>query len=632
MLFLRAGWVGFLGWLLVGGVCAIERIPVASGDFEGKNPLADLEIEGGQAQRIDWGAKGNHALVLPRNVRAQWRVLVAPPKQVQGKKPEDGYLRLCVDVVGHEGMAAVTLRLVGEVDSKQLAQCEWRATHASGESEAVRIACHIPEKALAEREGAYRIQLQAEGKPGTSVTLDNVALERFPLHPVRAMLGKPNGVLGPDLIASGALGLQAVTEQGCHACVVLDVALDGPAAQAGLEPGDLITAVDAVPLSACDLAPGWDWFEFSHEAALGRAVERAVQNGKRTIQLTIERQGKPRVVTLEHAHARAPKDLALRGPLDERLRKDVLAWVVTHQKKNGAWPDSDVVNAALGGLALLGTHDPMHREALARCRDFLLAKNPHPSEMTGLAYWPIAFHGWFFAEYFFATGDEASRAWVEEAVLWLPTTTHESKWGTQAFGHGPDGLPYDNKALTAPTTHLLVLDALARKMGIESRIWEHVQPYMQHAWSNPDDGGHGGMGYNGSYRDKNEFWCRSGLTALAETLRGGPLPMTKPLCLFMEERHPWMLNSHAYGEPGAALGLLGLAVADRAAFERILPQWRWRFLNAWEPGYGLRWSTPHMGSPYMGEDAIVNLAYAVLGAVDSGGLVMAGGKPERWLK
>ena len=168
--------------------------------------------------------------------------------------------------------------------------------------------------------------------------------------------------------------------------------------------------------------------------------------------------------------------------------------------------------------------------------------------------------------------------------------------------------------------------------GIESKVWEHVQPYMEHAWSNPAEEGHGGMGYNGSHRDKEQFWSRSGLTALAEVLRGGESRMSKHLCLFMEERHTYMLNSHAYGEPGAALGLLGLAVASPAAFERILPMWRWRFLNAWQPGYGLRWSTPHMGSPYMGEDSIVNLAYAMLSGVANKGLVMAGGEAQRWLR
>ena len=74
-----------------------------------------------------------------------------------------------------------------------------------------------------------------------------------------------------------------------------------------------------------------------------------------------------------------------------------------------------------------------------------------------------------------------------------------------------------------------------------------------------------------------------------------------------------------------------MGVADREALERVLPQWRWRFLNAWEPGYGLRWSTPHMGSPYMGKDSIVNLSYGVLAALEGGGLVLAGGEAKRWL-
>ena len=286
----------------------------------------------------------------------------------------------------------------------------------------------------------------------------------------------------------------------------------------------------------------------------------------------------------------------------------------------------------MGGLALLATRDKGHKEAIERAKDYLLAKHPKASEIGGLAFWNIAFQGLFFAEYHLATGDPVTLEWVREAVEWLPTATHETKWGTQAFGHSSKGLPYGGKSLTAPAVHLLVLDALALRCGIQSEVWEHVEPYMRHAWSDPEDGGHGGLGYNGSHRDKNEFWLRSGLLALACSLRGENPDLVGPLCAFMEERHPWMLNSHAYGEPGAALGLIGLAVSKPEAFERVLPQWRWRFLNAWQPGYGLRWSTPHMGSPYMGQDSIMNLAYGVLAAVEGKTLVLAGGEALRWLE
>ena len=72
------------------------------------------------------------------------------------------------------------------------------------------------------------------------------------------------------------------------------------------------------------------------------------------------------------------------------------------------------------------------------------------------------------------------------------------------------------------------------------------------------------------------------------------------------------------------------------AADLVLAQWRWKFLNAWEPGYGLRYTTAHMGAPYMGEDVIVNLGCTVLTSVARGdqgaGLVMTGSEPKRWLK
>ena len=116
---------------------------------------------------------------------------------------------------------------------------------------------------------------------------------------------------------------------------------------------------------------------------------------------------------------------------------------------------------------------------------------------------------------------------------------------------------------------------------------------------------------------------------LSSTTRLG---MEDALTAIMVERHPWMLNSHAYGEPGGALGLIALSVVVPDGFEQVARQWRWRFLNAWEPGYGLRYSSAHMGAPYMGEEEIMNPAYALLFGVQAKGLVLAGGKPTRWLR
>ncbi|MCC6466417.1 MAG: hypothetical protein IT463_13845, partial [Planctomycetes bacterium] len=282
-------------------------------------------------------------------------------------------------------------------------------------------------------------------------------------------------------------------------------------------------------------------------------------------------------------------------------------------------------------LALLASRDRAHRKLIDAGIDSMLRANPDPTKMKGLAYWWVAFQGMAFCEYHLATGDKRTLDWVKAAIEWLPTTTHKSSWGMPAFGHGPDGLPYEDKALMAPCAHLLVFDALARRCGVQSKVWEHIEPYVMHSWSDPAQGGHGGMGYNASCKDEEEFWSRTGLTALALHLRNDKPAVRDALTAFMATRHQWMLNSHAYGEPGAALGLLALGVAAPGHFKKVMAEWRWKFVSAWEPGFGLRYSTPHMGSPYMGEEEIINPAYALLFSLENGGLVMAGGEAKRWL-
>lgn len=135
---------------------------------------------------------------------------------------------------------------------------------------------------------------------------------------------------------------------------------------------------------------------------------------------------------------------------------------------------------------------------------------------------------------------------------------------------------------------------------------------MEMAWSDPKKGGHGSLGYNKSYKDQGEFWSRTGLFAMACELRGERADMEDAMTAYMPTRHPWLRNSHAYGEPGGALGLLGLNLAAPESYAEVIREYGWWFSLAWEPGYGLRYTTPHMGSPYMGEDALLNAAYALV--------------------
>ena len=619
--------------LLAGPGSALDVVPLPGGDFEkvpGKAP-AGWELQG-EAKRIEAAAPHGKAWVLQRGARLAVKVPLPAVPQAKGVAAEGWYAVASVDLLGVVEGGRAQFQLVRKSDSglKALDKVSLSVNFAPGESAPRRAWLRIPAEDLVE---TSELSLELRVKGGGSLVVDDLRVERFHSAPKRTLRGKENGKNGPDLLGAGMLGFTGLVVHDGTSFSILDVRAEGPAARAGLVPGDLVVSVEGTPLPTSSLAPGWAWFERSNEAVVGRAIEAALREDRKELRLGVLRGDE-----VEELALRLPLkgvDLAgfpMRGPLAERLHDDLLAWTLSHQKQNGGWPGTDAVNPALGGLALLGTRDPAHAQEIRRCFEFLLAKNPSPSAMKGLAYWTIAFQGMFFAEYYLASGDERAKAWITEAVEWLPSTTHESKWGMQAFGHGPDGLPYDNKALMAPTAHLLVFDALARHCGVESRIFEHVKEYIVHSWSDPEDGGHGGMGYNASYKDKGEFWSRSGLTALAAALRGERGAMRQGLCLFMQERHPWMLNSHAYGEPGAALGLLSLAVAHPPAYEEVLPQWGWRFLCSWEPGFGLRYSTPHMGAPYMGEESIINLAYALLMAAENRGLLMAGGEPERWLE
>jgi hypothetical protein len=241
-----------------------------------------------------------------------------------------------------------------------------------------------------------------------------------------------------------------------------------------------------------------------------------------------------------------------------------------------------------------------------------LAKYPKPESYGNLGFWSGGYAGTLYAEWFLRTGDKRVITPMEELRDWAIAGQHNSKWDVPALGHGPDGLPYDQKALIAPAAHLIVAEALAKRCGVKSGIWELLTPYIVMTWSDPKEGGHGAMGYNQSYKDTEEFWSRSGLCSIACHLRGERSDMRDAMTRFMVGHHPWFRNSHAYGEPGGAWGFLGLNLANPAGFDEVFPQYAWWFSLAWEPGYGLRFTTPHMGAPYMGEDDLINATYALV--------------------
>lgn len=454
--------------------------------------------------------------------------------------------------------------------------------------------------------------LRARNVSSVPLVIGTPRLARIHLEPSPKLFGRSNGGLGPDKLGAGLLGFDALTEHDQTVLTVMSVKSGSAAAKAKLKPGDAILAVAGKPLPVNDLNPGWQWFHQSHEAILGRATEAALKAGQSSLALSVMRDGALETLALPLERRRAfTSMLPADDPEAARLLGDCVNFLVRTQKDDGSW-SGDMIRTCYSALALIATGEPKHKARVRKAVDWALEKYLKPENYGNLGFWSGAYAGILYSEWHLATGDKRVLPNLDALRDWAVNGQHQSAWDVPALGHGPDGLPYEKKALVAPACHLLVFESLAMRCGMKSGIWELLMPYMEMAWSDPKDGGHGSLGYNRSYKDTEEFWSRSGLFAMAAHLRGQRPDMRDAMTTYMASRHPWIRNSHAYGEPGGSLGLLGLNLAAPADYRKTIRDYAWWFSLAWEPGHGLRFTTPHMGAPYMGEEDLINATYALV--------------------
>ncbi|MBK1825615.1 DUF6288 domain-containing protein [Haloferula rosea] len=457
-----------------------------------------------------------------------------------------------------------------------------------------------------------RFGLRVVSAGGATVVVGTPRWCRIHEAPTGKLFGRSNGGLGPDKLGAGLLGFDGMTEHKQTVLSVMKVREGGPAAKAGLVVGDAIVSASGSPLPVNDLNPGWEWFQRSHEAVLGRATEAVLAAGGTTLDLGVLRDGKVQTLKVKLPRMKAFTTMNPEtDPVAAELLEDSLNWVRENQRPDGSW-SGDMKRTTFAGLALLATGEKRDVEQVKRAIDWGLEKFPSPEKHGNLGFWAGSYMGILYSEWYLRTEDDRVLAHLELMRDWAYEGQHNCKWDVPALGHGPSGLPYGEKALVAPACHLLVFEALAQRCGMESKLWELLMPYMEMSWSDPKEGGHGAMGYNRSYKDLGEFWSRSGLFATAAHLRGERQDMEKSMTKIMVERHSWFRNSHAYGEPGGGLGLLALNLCDPENYSKVIKDYAWWFSLAWEPDYGLRFTTPHMGAPYMGEDDLMNVVYALV--------------------
>ena len=476
---------------------------------------------------------------------------------------------------------------------------------------ASRAWAEIPPAVMKRLEGES-FDLRVRNGPDNAVVIGTPRLARVHAAPGPALFGRSNGGLGPDKLGAGLLGFDGLTEHNQTVLSVMEVRPRTAAARQKLRQGDVILAVGGRPLPVNDLNPGWAWFRHSHEAMIGRGTEAALRAGRTTLPLTLLRDGVVQTIQLPLNRTAAFSTMnPANDPEAARLLDDCLGFLARTQKDDGSWSGC-MIRTCFSSLALLSTGEARHRTRVRKAVKWAMERYKKPEDYGGLGFWSGAYAGILYSEWHLATGDRSVLPNLEALRDWAIAGQHNSIWDVPALGHGTDGLPYGNKALVAPACHLLVYEALAMRGGMKSGIWELLMPYMELSWSDPTKGGNGTLGYNGSYKDLDEFWSRTGLFAMAAHLRGERHDMRDAMIRVMRERHPWLRNSHAYGEPGGALGLLALNLVSPTVFAEVMREYAWWFSLAWEPGHGLRFTTPHMGAPYMGEEDLINAAYALV--------------------
>ena len=548
----------------------------------------------------------------------EWRV-VAKGQSAATRRGEPHEVAL-TDAAGVEAVRLVVESDWGNSGTAAAAEVEWQGVVLDPlptlQSESPRRAVggvwlEIPAELTALLAGkTFALRLRNSQDSGVAVGPASAA--RVSLKPTGDLFGRSNGGLGPDKLGAGLLGFDALTEHRQSVLTVMTVHPRSAAGRVKLKEGDAIVSAGGVPMPVNDLAPGWNWLENSHEAFLGRQSEAALAAGRNVLPLGVLREG---VVEVLNVPLNRTRPFHTMNPADDpeaaALLRDLVKFLADTQRDNGSWSDC-IIRTTFSALALLATEDSRHRARVRKAVQWAQGRYAKPADYGNLGFWSAGYAGILYGEYHLATGDRSVLRNINELRQWAVGGSHKSAWDVPALGHGPDGLPYENKALVAPACHLLVAEALGKRAGLESGIWEMLMPYMEMAWSDPKEGGHGALGYNRSYKDTEEFWSRTGLFAMACHLRNERFDMRDAMVAMMEKNHPWIRNSHAYGEPGGALGLLGLQLVNPEAYAGIIRQYAWWFSLAWEPGHGLHFTTPHMGAPYMGEQDLINAAYALV--------------------
>jgi len=310
---------------------------------------------------------------------------------------------LLVDLIGaYGGRGTCDIELV--VEDEVIFEKSVRAKNKAeqGKEKLQREWIDLPKEALDALIGATaKIRITAKGKQST-VVISGIDVIRVHEAPTKRLEAKPNGKSGPDRVAAGCLGFNALVEHKQKVFTIHGLTKGGNGEKGGLKIGDVVVSVNGEILKRHNGNPGLDWYSNSHERSLGEAVLAAPKKGN-YVTLGVLREGKVRDIRVRCPKVQLPVNF-FESKEGEKYQEDMIGFLDKNQKKDGSV--GGPIRTTFAVLSWLSEKDPKHTEKIFRAVNWMLKKYPNAENFGNLGFWHSSYAGIMYCEYYLATGDK----------------------------------------------------------------------------------------------------------------------------------------------------------------------------------------------------------------------------------
>ncbi|MEZ6038098.1 MAG: DUF6288 domain-containing protein [Planctomycetota bacterium] len=436
---------------------------------------------------------------------------------------------------------------------------------AAAVAAALTIALHAPaQKGAAER--------WPFGVEGPSQGVGEPRLDLFNLGPLGAKCWDADRPAPSTEMTSGRRSIERHGDSGADVgpkrLVVYALFGKGPAQQAGLKLGDVVTGVGGEPFTAGCFAPLADAI---------RAAEAA--DGK--LLLDIERDGAPQTLTLKLKKVGAAASTPEQGKQLATLHDDALQWLAEHQV-GGGYPETlggtngAVVQTCLAGLAWISGGSSLkkgkHKANLQSAVDFVRRGLTVGDPMKGRSEanwdqttWGQAHAAIFFGELCLVGKDKA----LQKELQTIVDTLCARQEASGGYGHGPGG----KNALGYVELNILAAYVVSG-LGVAQRAGCTVDPAVVDkllGYTRESAGDDGGVGYatGPGQKGMGNIGRTAGTWLGARALGRGEDPFVVRMQGYVQQHIADMMGGHASLQQHILLGGLAAAALDaetRAAY------------------------------------------------------------------